>query len=423
MARPSFSIIVVSRGRPASLVHCLTSLVRLAYAPYEIIVVADPEGLTALEGRAEFALIRRIPCDTPNISRARNLGVSAAGGEVLAFIDDDAVAEPGWLAHLARAFEVPSVAAATGFTRGPDGIRFQSRAAEVLGTGQERALQVDPRRITFLHARPGRAIKTEGTNMAFRRGVLEALGGFDPAFAFYMDETDLNLRLSRHHAVTAIAPLAEVHHARAPGPLRAADRAPLHLARVGVSTARFLARHCPAADFESALAGLRAERRRGLLGHMVAGRLEPGDVLRLLSQFDSGAREGQADPRLPVPGWSWLAEVAAEKAAVAGEFRAYPTLRTAEPVVIATRRLFLRRNLALAEALAARGRPVSLFAFSPTCLAHKVRMTEAGVWLQEGGTFGNSPRTDRGAKFWHMNGRFSHELARISEQRWQGDVG
>ena len=97
----SVSVIVVSRGRPKALLRCLTGLGQVLYPAFEIIVVADPAGMTALQpdwaGR-----IKAVGFDQPNISAARNLGVAQAAGDIVAFIDDDAVPEPGWLIHLTR---------------------------------------------------------------------------------------------------------------------------------------------------------------------------------------------------------------------------------------------------------------------------------------------------------------------------------
>ncbi|MCB2123539.1 MAG: glycosyltransferase, partial [Rhodobacteraceae bacterium] len=60
---------------------------------------------------------------------ARNLGLAAAAGEIVAFIDDDAVPEPRWLARLTAPFADPGIAAAGGFVVGRNGISFQWRAS------------------------------------------------------------------------------------------------------------------------------------------------------------------------------------------------------------------------------------------------------------------------------------------------------
>jgi glycosyltransferase involved in cell wall biosynthesis len=102
--RPTISVVIVSRGRPASLSLCLMGVARLVYAPYEIVVVADALGLEAARALPFAAALKLVAFDEANISAARNAGVLAAGGEIIAFIDDDAVPEPAWLAHFAAAF-------------------------------------------------------------------------------------------------------------------------------------------------------------------------------------------------------------------------------------------------------------------------------------------------------------------------------
>ena len=172
MALP-VSIVVVSRHRPAALMRCLTGISQLDYPGFEVIVVACPAGLAALGQRADADLIKQVPYDEPNISAARNLGISRAAGEIVAFIDDDAVPEPLWLTHLAAPFDIAEVAAAGGFVIGRNGITFQWTARTVDATGQATPLDVSDTQPTVLHPTPDRAIKTEGTNMALRRDVLE----------------------------------------------------------------------------------------------------------------------------------------------------------------------------------------------------------------------------------------------------------
>jgi len=100
MNLPTTSVIVVSWQRPDALVLCLQSLVRQRLAPaYEIIVVADAAGLAAVASLPDAAQMKLVACDRPNISAARNLGVAVAAGQVVAFIDNDAQAEPRRLSH------------------------------------------------------------------------------------------------------------------------------------------------------------------------------------------------------------------------------------------------------------------------------------------------------------------------------------
>lgn len=376
------SVVIVSHGRPDALRRCLLGVAQLTYDPFEVVVVADAAGRTALRGLPEAAHVKLVAFDEANISAARNAGIAAAAGEVVAFIDDDSVPEPTWLTYLAAGFADPSVAAAGGFVRGRNGISFQSRAAMVDGTGQQTPLDLEPERITLLTARPGRAIKTEGTNMAFRRSVLAEIGGFDPRYRFFLDETDLNLRLAERGATTAVVPLAQVHHGFAESARRRSDRAPRDLTEIGASWAVFLARHCPPERREEVWTRVQASERRRALRHMLAGRLEPRDVTRLLAGLRAGYAAGQRRPPAPLPVLPDAAD----------PFRPVPH-RAGARAVLLTGRSWSRRPLrraALSERAA--GHSVTLFRFSATAFYHRVVFSDEGIWEQTGGLFGRSDR-------------------------------
>lgn len=396
------SVVIVSRDRAQALRRCLLGVSQLRHAPFEVVVVADAAGRAALRGVPFAGHVKQVAFDTANISAARNAGVAAAAGEVIAFIDDDAVPEPTWLGYLAAAFADPSVAAAGGYVRGRNGISFQSQAAMVDGAGREVPLDLAPDGITLLTARPGRAIKTEGTNMAVRRSVLAELGGFDPRYRFFLDETDLNLRLAERGAVTALVPLAQVHHGFAESPRRRADRAPRDLHEIGASWAVFLARHCPEEQRARVWAEIRARERRRALRHMVAGRLEPRDVTRLLAGLRAGYDDGRG--RLPVP----LKPLPGPR----DPFRPVPVRGDARAVLLAGRVWSRRWLRAAARAELAAGNSVTLFRFSPTALYHRLRFTDDGIWEQAGGLFGKSRRSQPLVRLWSFAGRVRAEAER-----------
>lgn len=301
MSALRFSVVIVSRGRPTSLQRCLKGVSQLYHEPFEIVVVADGPGLEAARAALPEGSFKQARFDEANISAARNAGISLAAGDVIAFIDDDAVPEPGWLFHLAGAFAAHGVDAAGGFVRGRDGISFQYRGAEVSALAEETPLATEGTRPAVFEGRPGRAIKTEGTNCAFRRALFEELGGFDPSYRYYLDETDLNMRLAAAGRKTALVPLAEVHHGAEASELRTARRMPRSLHQIGASLAVFLRKHAPGTDPGPVLARAEAARRRGLVRHMLRGNCEPRDVERVLATFREGVAEGLARPLVPVP--------------------------------------------------------------------------------------------------------------------------
>ncbi|KMK65531.1 glycosyltransferase family 2 protein [Puniceibacterium sp. IMCC21224] len=407
MSTPPVSVIIVSRDRPDALDLCLTGVSQLDYPTYEVVVVACAAGVAQVQARADAALIKLVAFDDDNISVARNLGVAQAAGEVVAFLDDDAVPEPTWLRHLAAPFDSADVAAAGGYVRGRNGVSYQWQARTVDTRGDAVALALDGDAAQVLHPTKGRAIKTEGCNMALRREVLADLGGFDPALHFYLDETDLNMRLARAGYATAIVPLAQVHHGYAASPRRAADRTPRDLTQIGASLAVYLRKHATVADHPAAWQKFRNAQRQRLLRLMQRGPLGPDDVLRLLRGLDRGWREGQnrdIGRIVPLP-------------RAAEGLRAYPGRPRARHMVLFGRPYGASALRTQAQSEATADKIVTLFLLSPTTLWHHVRFHPDGYWEHTGGQFGRSDRQSRWRRITSLRRRVDAEVARLAGLR------
>jgi glycosyltransferase involved in cell wall biosynthesis len=108
MSAPRFSVVVPTIRRPELVVKCVDAILGGAQRDLELIVVdqsEDDRTRRALEPRvASDARVRYLHSEISGAARARNLGASHATGELLAFVDDDAIPEPGWLAAYDRAF-------------------------------------------------------------------------------------------------------------------------------------------------------------------------------------------------------------------------------------------------------------------------------------------------------------------------------
>lgn len=378
--------------------RCLAACAQLVWPAYELIVVTDKDGRDAVR---TLNGLKVVPCDQANISLARNLGIAAAGGDVVAFVDDDAVPEPMWLAALARAFEDAAIGAATGPVLGRNGISIQSGAETILMTGETVPAESDPAR---RRASGGRTPKTVGTNMAFRTGLLRSVGGFDETYRYLFEDADLNVRLGKNGVVTAYVPDAVVHHARAPSKRRRQDRTPRDLFDIGRSTAIFLARHA-GEDGPGALKVARAREHARLDRALVIGTLEPRDVRRLTKSFDEGVAKAQDKDTAP-------------------RFHDFTKAPSFEPRRVSSIRYksivtgVWRRGAAIDAAREARdaGDIVTLMILSRTGLYHKVRY-EDGIWTHSGGVFGRAVRTEPILRLTTKKRRFERELDRISEQR------
>lgn len=405
------SVIVVSHGRPSWLRRCVTGIGQLCHSDFELVVVADQAGVQAITEMGLADHVKLAAYNKANISIARNLGLARAAGGIVAYIDDDAVPEPSWLCRLTEPFADPGVAATGGYVLGRDGITLQwgadGGARAVDRCGDTVALDAPGDDPFEPDPPPGFAVKTEGTNCAFRRNLLARLGGFDPAFRYYLDETDVNLRIADAGGRTVLVPRALVHHGFAAAYHRTTDRTPRDLTEIGASKAVFLRKHADPAGHRPALVAFRQAQRRRLLRHMVAGGLEPRDVGRRLVGFSDGVRVGKKREIAPL-----------QRIPVATDpFLPFTRSDRLHSVHFAGRPWQKKHLRAKAKEAAARGVSVTVFVFGPSARPHQMRFHPGGWWEQTGGVFGPSARTERQFHPQKFRARVAREWARIADLR------
>jgi glycosyltransferase involved in cell wall biosynthesis len=179
MSRISCSVVVCTRHRPALLARCLASLTRLDHPRYELIVVDNTAGEHEIKQMAGEAGARYIVESRTGLSRARNAGGLAAKGDIVAYVDDDAVADSWWLSAHAVALEDPALVATTGrilpISRDAPAARlYEAFGGEDLG---DVAFRVD-RNTPAWFERANFGGVGVGGNMAFRRALFETGWGF-----------------------------------------------------------------------------------------------------------------------------------------------------------------------------------------------------------------------------------------------------
>jgi hypothetical protein len=306
------------------------------------------------------------------------------------------VPEPGWAELLLAGFETSDAAAVSGPVIGRNGFSLQWGQMAVDAQGRDRWLG------DGVAPGPGEALKLHGTNMAIRRDVLSLTGGFDTGFAFYLDETDLALRLAEKGLLLRYLPDAAVHHGFAASARRRDDRVPLDLFDIGASSALFLRKHAPDA-MEAALAELESAQRARLLRLARKRKLGPEEMRRLMESLADGINEGRVRPS-HVPG-------------VPECERGFLPLRQELPPP--ARRLdgWMHRAGPLraeAERLAGAGIPTALLLLEPTPRKHRLLFTEGGWWEQRGGLFGPADRSEPRLQFWRARQRRRREWESLS---------
>lgn len=217
----TFSIVINTLNRADLLRKTLESFRWLRYkGDFEVIVVNGP----STDGTDEVISswvpeIRTAGCNAANISVSRNIGICMARGDVVAFIDDDAIPEPEWLSSLAEAYDRPEIGGAGGVVYDHTGrnCQYEYSTANRLGnvnwaSGGSSEHLCFPGSFEFPYL--------QGTNASFRRSALLEIGGFDEEFEYYLDETEVCCRLVDAGYVIRQLGNAWVHHRIAPSSLR-----------------------------------------------------------------------------------------------------------------------------------------------------------------------------------------------------------
>lgn len=215
------SVIVCTRDRPEALARCLDALAALDPAPGEVVVVDNaPTTDATRDVAARRPSVRYVVEPQPGLDHARNAGVAAAGGAILAFTDDDVEVPREWLGRLAACFAEPDVTAATGLVLPAELETDAQLVFERYFGGLDRGHAVRRFDAAWFarHRRAGAPVWQigAGANMAFRRAAVLAAGGFDERLdagaAGCSGDSELWYRLLAAGGVCVYTPAAVVHH-------------------------------------------------------------------------------------------------------------------------------------------------------------------------------------------------------------------
>lgn len=207
MDAPAVSVVVPTRGRDEYLEVSLDSLAAQELeGSAELLVVDDgsSDGTAELVARKGVRSLRLDPAG--GLNAARNAGVGATRGELVAFVDDDVEVPPGWLRALVEGAGRHPEAEAFG---GPIRARFEGPAPR--GCGRE-----DPPLTTLDLGPVDRACELVwGANMLVRRSAFERIGGFDETIGGGGDEEEWLERLRAAGGTVVYLARAGLDHRRA----------------------------------------------------------------------------------------------------------------------------------------------------------------------------------------------------------------
>lgn len=218
---PRVSVIVVCWNSADTLGRCLDQLLAQDYPDYEVIVVddgSDDDTLAVAErklGQGELEIVhsrRNRGCP-----HARNLGLARASGELVAFVDADGFAAPGWLGEIVEAFardaRIGAVASTVLYADNPMVINGAGGTVNRQGWAADLSMNEPYERAQIA----SEALYPMGCGMALRRSALDDVGPFDDRMLNYYDDVDYGIRLWRAGYRVVVAPDAWIDHATARG--------------------------------------------------------------------------------------------------------------------------------------------------------------------------------------------------------------
>lgn len=289
------SVVINTLNRAEPLAVALHALEYLDYEQFEVIVVNGPsEDNTSALLRAQRGRVKWADCPDANLSQSRNVGIAMAAGDVVAFLDDDAYPDPAWLDRLVEGYDDPEVAAVGGPVLDHTGVALQVQYLRSNRFGRSQVEVGAGLNPSYLLSVPGASHFPSllGANSSFRRSVLSALGGFDEEFDYFLDETDVCVRLVDRGFVVRMLDDGFVYHKFLPSSIRKADRIPRVRYSVIKNSIYFALRHGRrTASFAATCEGIAdtvRTHREDMRGLWEAGRIE----LEELVQFEADVERG-----------------------------------------------------------------------------------------------------------------------------------
>ena len=205
---PSISVVVCAYNAASTMDDCLASFAKVTYPDFEVIVVddgsTDETGAISDHYASIAPYIHVIHQPNLGLSAARNVGLNASRGQIVAYTDSDCSVDPHWLHYMAWAFTDPRFIAVGGPNLAPP---EDNRTAACVA--------VSPGAPTHVLLTDEIAEHVPGCNMAYRKEYLAGIGGFDATYRAAGDDVDVCWRLQNEgHIIGFSAAMTVWHHRR-----------------------------------------------------------------------------------------------------------------------------------------------------------------------------------------------------------------
>lgn len=204
------SVVICTYNRRGYLERCLDYLRYQTCTDFEVVVVNGPsnDGTTELlDGYA--GKIKIVQNSERNLSKSRNLGIELADGEIIAFIDDDAIPFDDWIHNILLEYNSrPLITAGLGGPAYYAGSFWFQAQDNGINKFSDAKVSIDSDEI----GKNGWFRYNTGTNATFTRQHLRDVNGFDEQFDYYLDESELCFRLQQKNALIGYSEDVIVRH-------------------------------------------------------------------------------------------------------------------------------------------------------------------------------------------------------------------
>lgn len=289
------SIVICTYDRCDLLERCLDYLQYQTNQNFEVVVINGPstdKTEDVLEKYRHRIKIARNP--ERNLSKSRNMGIELSDGDLIAFIDDDALPFDDWVATLMREFgQRPLTHAAIG---GPayfaGTLKFQ---AQDIGINKLAIAKFDIDSTEI--GRNGWERSMLGTNTCFRANIIREVRGFDEQFDYFLDESELSFRLQKKNYIVGYAPELFLRHEFAQSENRG-GKYKFNWFTICKNTAYFISAYSGLKDkdlSEYIDQRMNAERVMPLENGCKAGEIPRKACDEYIKAIQSGTRQGLAD--------------------------------------------------------------------------------------------------------------------------------
>ena len=215
-AAPLVSVVVLNYNGASIIGRCLDHLRRQTYPRMQIVVVDNHstdgslEILDAAEAAGEIVLVRS--ATNRGVAGGRNLGLSAAEGSVVAFMDNDGYASPAWLSEAVRTLQsdptLGAVAAVVFFNKRKIILNGAGGTINRRGYGADFCFNQPYEYATL----PQHVLYPMGCGMVVRRDVMNAISPLDELLFNYYDDVEVGIRIWQRGYRVGVAAEAWVDH-------------------------------------------------------------------------------------------------------------------------------------------------------------------------------------------------------------------